>query len=244
MKEKNPTPIFNVTDNAELEALAKAYVQTAHKRNLSISAAFELISQFWNEESYVSHSMTSSSQIYENEKQEAFRQKTRNFISHFPAFVPYYGRPLSEDVIQLNTEFTVEVICGIHKMFLENRNIMSDELINYIHELLKESSNNPSYYSKARIKFFKEYIFDRLSFICVRMFDYEKFGNQYFRRVDTSYTPVLVLKEIGLVGKLDENVHRLKFAVEPYEKMQKHDVKRTPTLKKVIQLVWIIETFF
>ena len=47
MREKNFAQFFNVTKDAELEALGEAYIQAAHKRNLSVSAACKIITELW-----------------------------------------------------------------------------------------------------------------------------------------------------------------------------------------------------
>ena len=242
MREKNITPFFNVTNDAELEASVKAYIQTAHKRNLSFSAACELISQFWNEEHSVCNSTNALQQIHEDENLAIFRQKAHKFVSHFPEFVPYYDSPVTQKDIKLNTDFTVEVICGMYKMFMEKRDITSANLINYIHEYLKATSNNPDYFSKARIKSFKDYIFDKISYIGLKMKSSVGTGSYYLYRVDTSYPPILLIKQQE--HTLRKDVYRIKSAADPYEEMKKYDVKPNTTLKKVIQLVWVIKTFF
>ena len=242
MREKNFNPIFNVTNDAELEALAKAYIQTAHKRNLSISAACDLISQFWNENSSASNSTTITQQTHEDEKIEIFRQKTQRFISHFPDFVPYYDSPVSQKDVLLNTDFTVEIICGIYKMFIEKRDIRSSDLIIYLYELLSKKSNNPDYYNRSRIKSFKDYIFDKVSYIYLKMSYPVGNGSRFIYRVDTSYMPILAFKIKE--STLDKDFRRIKSAAEPYEEMQKYDIKPTPTFIKVVQLIWVIETFF
>lgn len=238
MKKKEDSAIFNVTNDAELEALAKAYIQAAHKRHFTMTQATQTISNLWKKEFALQKTNFIFTQPKETLEQKAFREKTKKFISHFPEFVQFYKSPVSQRDIESHAEYTVEVICGFYKMFLEEDNIKSSTLIEFVSNYLKQISENPDYYSPTKVKSFKEYIFMRLEYLTFKVGNYSGIG--CLRKADLSYFPT-ISKQKGCVG---DDLRTIKWISDPHEKLLQYDSRKNITLTKVVQLIWVIETFF
>lgn len=238
MKKKDDSAIFNVTNDAELEALAKAYIQAAHKRHFTMTQATQTISQLWKQEFALQETNFIFTPPEETPEQKIFREKTEKFIAHFPEFVQFYGSPVSQKDMKDHAKYTVELICGFYKMFLEEDDIKSSTLIEFVSKYLKQISENPDYYNATKVKSFKEYIFMRLEYLTFKVGPYSGIG--CLHKTDLSYFPTLS-KQKGCVGN---DLRTIKWISEPREKLLQYDARKNITLTKVVQLIWVIETFF
>ncbi len=238
MKKKENSPLFNVTNDAELEALAKAYIQAAHKRQFTMTQTTQLICQIWKEEIAQKEKSIVLTPPKETTEQIIFREKTEKFINHFPDFVQPYGGPLSQADMENNAKYAVEVICGFYKMLLEEDNIKSSSLIEFVSKYLKQISDTPEYSSATKVKSFKDYIFMKLEYLIFKVEGFSGIG--CLHKTDLSYLPTLSRKKVCTSDEL----RTIKFISEPYEKMMEYDTRKNTTLTKLFQLIWVIETFF
>ena len=88
MKKKEPEIIFNVHDDSELEALAKAYVQAASARGMTATQAKEVLGQIWREDIAEPRKKENLLQmpLEETPEQNEFREKVKKFVEHYPEF--------------------------------------------------------------------------------------------------------------------------------------------------------------
>lgn len=242
MKNNNTdaTQIFDVHKDAELEAFAKAYVQAANQRNLTMTQSSKIIAQIWRED--ITNPKVEEKLIRmpleETEIQKHFRKKVNKFIKQFPEFVYLHDAPAHQEKLKEYTQYTIELICALYKMYLEKREIKTTTFPYYIRDYFKQIFNDPLYYNTTHINHFVTYIFMRLGYLIFNLGDYS--GIYRLRYVDKSVFPTLSKQNTFL----SKGLGTIDCVSEPYELMLEYDTRKGKSLRQVIQLIWVIKTFF
>ncbi len=236
MKKKANTSIFDVHKDSELEALAKAYVQAAHKRKMTMTESNKIIAQIWREDitEPEKNQKLTLMPLQENEDQKLFREKVEKLISEYPEFITSANSLDSED----RKPYTVEIICAIHKYFAEKDRIQMSILLYYIRDYFIQIFKEKKFCNTTKISYCIEHIFFVLNHL---VFDTTKYsGIGCLKNVNYTYRP-----------KISENhpspatsFSRIDNLAEPYLKEKEYDIRRSKTSTAIIQLIWFIETFF
>lgn len=236
MKKKEPEIIFNVHEDSELEALAKAYVQAANTRKMTLTQANKVLAQIWRED--ITEPKAAEKLIKmpleETEEQKIFRRKAEGLVDQYPEFVCRHGLTNNSEYRQ----YTIEVICAIHKMFLEKDRIQNSMLLYYIRDYFKQVSENPAYSNTTTIDYCKKHIFSTMNKLEFNTTKYSNVG--CLRCVDMSYRPTVYKQK----PDIDSSFRTIDYLVEPYLKEKEYDIRRSKTSTAVVQLIWLVETFF
>lgn len=237
MKKKEPTSTFDVHKDSELEALAKAYVQAAHKRKMTMTDSSKIIAQIWREDITEPQKAQKliTMPLKETEDQMVFRTKAEKMIEEYPEFVCNFAKM----DIATRKQFSIEIICAIHKVFQEKDRIQSNTLVYYIRDYFSQILKNSEYNNTTIISHFKQHIFNTLELYFVfNTTNYSGIG--CFGNVDTAFRPFY-----------QENIHRVQLPfcnidhlLEPYLKEKEYAVRRSQTSTAIIRLIWFVETFF
>lgn len=236
MNKKDETLIFDVHKDAELEALAKAYVQAANKRKMTMTQASKIIAQIWRED------ITEPTQakkliqmpLDESACEAQFRSKVERLVDEYPEFIYHNGLKNNAEYRQ----YTITIICVIYKMFLEKDRIQGSTLLYYIRDYFKQVSENPDHSNTTTIHYFKENIFETLHSLIFATTQYSGIG--CLRTVDTTFRPT-IYKGRPDIQSIFRKIDKL---VEPYLKIQEYECRKSKTITSIIQLIWFVETFF
>lgn len=235
MKKRDPDN-FDVHKDAELEALAKAYVQAANNRKMTLTQANKVIAQIWQEDVLIPNRQAKllKMPLIENTIQKEFRAKAERFLQQYPEFVLSTN---NKDVFAERQKFTLDIICAINKMFYEESSISSDSIYKYVRDYFKQISDDPAYWNSIDIHRFTEHIFDQLYFLVFKVTGAATRGLRY---TDTQYLPTYSLEHPGNYISLV----RITSLADPYLKLREYDLRASKTATNVINLIWVIETFF
>lgn len=241
MKKKEPEIIYNVHEDAELETLAKAFVQAASNRNMTMTQASSVIAQIWREDitaPEVEKKMIRMS-LDETDEQLAFREKVVEFIDTYPEFIRFYNNPMLSKSWPGSKQFTIELICAIYKMFTEEDTVQASTLNNYIRDYFKQRfHDDPNYSNPTTIWTFKEHIFETIDHLRFKTTRYADIGS--YRYVDKTFVPTITDKPFLCGAELEP----ISYIADPYLQEREYVKRRAKTTTKIIQLIWIIETFF
>lgn len=237
MKKKEPEIIFNIHEDSELEALAKAYVQAANARNMTSTQAKAIIGQIWREDitDPIKKAKLQKMPLKETPQQEVFREKAKKFVEQYPEFNLFYKderRPHFKD-------YTLEVICAIHKMFTEEDYITLSSAKRYIKDYFKQTSEIPFYYNDRYVNRFTSHILEQVSNLTFKTTD-EFSGVGVLQFVDTTFTPIFSTD----YPTSSQSYARISWLHEPYKKCEEYDCRKNKTNTSIIHLIWVIETFF
>lgn len=236
MKKKANTSIFDVHKDSELEALAKAYVQAAHKRKMTMTESSKIIAQIWREDitEPEKNRKLILMPLQENEDQKLFREKVEKFIAEYPEFIPGTSSLDSEE----RKQYTVEIICAICKYFVEKDRIQMSTLLYYIRDYFIQVFKEKKFCNTTKISYFIEHIFFVLNLL---VFDTTKFsGIGCLKNVNYSYRPQISEKHPSPATSFS----RIDNLAEPDIKEKEYDVRRSKTSTSIIRLIWFVETFF
>lgn len=236
MNSQDDTLIFNVQNDAELEALGKAYVQAANKRKISMTQATNIIVQLWKEniDTQTKNNISSKShQITPKIKAELVK-KIEHMVDEYPEFI--YSSGLSNNAEY--RKYTISIISLICQMHFEKERIQKTMLVHYIRDYFLETSGNPEYCKSITISCFIDHIFETLYSLNFAATNAPSKG--LLKHVDTTRRPTIYKGT-----KFSHQVLRkVDYLVEPDLKLQEYRGKKAQTITTIIYLVWFIETFF
>lgn len=235
-KEKDPKIIFDVHKDAELEALAKAYVQAAYARKMTQTQATQVLAQIWREDIIIPKEEKRLSEISlkETQKQKDFRKKVEKMVDEYPEFIYHRRLDSSSDYRQ----YTIEVICAIYKMFLEKDRIQGSTMLHFIRDYFMQSFSNPNYSNTTIIDYTRRHISSTLDSLYFSTTKYS--GIKFLRHVDLNSKPTIYQSEPSLQSSL----RKISSLYEPYAKRQEYLSRNSKTATAVIELIWFVETFF
>lgn len=238
MKKKEPEIIFNVHDDSELEALAKAYVQAASARGMTATQAKEVLGQIWREDIAEPRKKENLLQmpLEETPEQNEFREKVKKFMEHYPEF--NFCLPENPNN-QFLKEYAIEIICAIYKMFEEEDHITLGSMTKYLRDYFKQTSRDPFYYHYRRIDRYPQWLLSKVNNLYFRTTGKHSKINYCFMCVDASFMPIFSSEKLS-----DKNYVKITSLIEPYQKRNEYDCRMNPTISDIINLIWVIETFF
>lgn len=236
MKKKANTSIFDVHKDSELEALAKAYVQAAHKRKMTMTESSKIIAQIWREDitEPEKNQKLTLMPLQENEDQKLFREKVEKLIAEYPEFITSANSLDSED----RKPYTVEIICAIHKYFAEKDRIQMSILLYYIRDYFIQIFKEKKFCNTTKISYCIEHIFFVMDNLVFNTTHFSGIG--CLKNVDYTYRPKFSENYLGPATSFS----RIDNLAEPYLKEKEYDVRRSKTSTSIIQLIWFVETFF
>ena len=236
MKAQDDKSNFNVKVDAELEALAKAYVQAANKRKISMTQANKIITQVWKEniDIQTNNSIPSTSRQIHPEINAKIREKIEHMVDEYPEFI--YSNGLSNNADY--RFYTISIISLICKMYSEKERIQKTTLVHYIRDYFLETSDNPDYCKSTTISCFINHIFETLYSLNFATTSAPKMG--LLKHVDTSYRPT-IYKGTKFSHQI---LRKVDYLVEADIKLHEYKGKKTQTITTIIYLAWFIETFF
>lgn len=235
MNKKEKTSNINVTLDAEILALANAYVQTAMERKMSQKQILDITRQLCQE--FVENSKPKRVVLIleENEEQKIFREKARAFLQDYPKFIRFYP---DSDNLDLHRTYTLEIICAIYRMFLEEDYVTQERLVLYIQNYFYQYFENPKFSKKCNIDYFTKQIFYALDRLVFQVGNYSAIG--FTKHVNYSYKPIYCNE----IPKFHSDLKRIDEVAEPRLMEKEHFSQKCKTSLKMIQLIWTIETFF
>ena len=237
MKKKETTPIFDVHTDSELEALAKAFVQAAHARKMTSTQAGAIIAQIWRENIYTPQKREKllKMPLEEPAETKAFREKVRKFVGHYPQLTLWYAKYPNNSFYR---EYTINILCAIHKMFVEEDYITSTSLERYLRDYFRQTNGERFYYDYNRIHWFPKSLLETAGELIFKTTgEYAELGTA--REVDKTFLPVFSNEE-----PTEKNMVRIDFLSEPRQKRNEYDCRMNPTIISIINMIWVIETFF
>ena len=124
-------------------------------------------------------------------------------------------------------------------MFIEEDTIHSSTLNNYIRDYFKQRfQEDPDFSNPTTIWTSKEHIFRTIDHLRFKTTKYADIGS--YRHVDKTFIPTITDKPLLCGSELEP----ISYIVEPHLQEKEYVQRRAKTTTKVIQLIWIIETFF
>lgn len=238
MKKREPEIIFNVHNDCELEALAKAYVQATNARGMNATQAKDIIAQIWREDIAEPRKKENLLQmpLEETPEQKEFREKVKKFMDYYPEF--NFCSPESSRS-QFLKEYAIEIICAIFKMFDEEDYITLSSMTRYLRDYFKQTSRDPYYYNYRHIDRFPQRLLSKVDNLYFRNTGKHSTINYCFMCVDASFMPIFSSEHLA-----DQNYSKIHSLIEPYQKRNEYDCRMNPTVISIINLIWVIETFF
>lgn len=240
MKKLIAEKVSNVNTDSELEALARAYIQAAHNRKMTQTAAMQLVTKIWRSDiiDVEEKKRLDNLGIPEDSKEsKIFQQKANQLLADFPNLVyhkPYHGFKNDE------RRFTLMIILGIHKYFEKTDSIRSQELLYFVRDylILNLKDCNVSI-TTTTIKYAMDHMFSKLCQIGFHT--HKNFGDLYEK---PDFTRKPFDPENPSAAFIPDSYFNLKDLHEPYEMMKEYGAKRTKLSINIFQLLWFIETFF
>lgn len=238
MKESAQPKIFNVHDDAELEALAKAYVQAAAKRNMTQTLALNVIAEIWREDIIEPAKPKPVVIKKETQKQKQFRKKAQAFLKEFPEAIYSSSRFFSEAEAKMVPTIVLETICLCKNMFEEKDSINSTDLKDYVYRHISVIFTDTIFSRREYTNRYLEYLFKALDKLWYKAPDvYVRVNGKCVRHADLSEKPVYSENYISGHTRGDS-------IFEVYEPSVRYGIQGSTYARKTLQLIWTVESFF
>lgn len=215
----------NVQEDANLNAIAREFAKASLARKMSLTQAKELIKRVWKEEISKLPPKEPSPEIrlalQESPEQIEFRQKATRFLEAYPQ---YLG--------QFNPAICVEVLCLAYKrMLIDKVPISYKHLIPYVFNHITFALPQENLY-KARVKKYVNHLFFNANNFLLNI---TAKGN-----VDFSAQPYYA----HWTPQQDSETANVSCCPE-FQKFKKNNhIKASQNGLEIVQVIWIIATFF